>query len=155
MKLIALHGKDGIRGFCAVDDDDFEYVNQFRWKRTNSGYAARRGPRNGGEGKTYLMHRELCPGDHQHVDHINGDPLDNRRENLRPASASQNIANGKMRKNNTSGFKGVNRNGSGWSAKIKVNRKAIYLGTFRTPEEAGAAYEAAAKKHFGEFARTT
>lgn len=90
----------------------------------------------------------------EHVDHINGDGLDNRRANLRVATAAQNQANRKIPISNTSGYKGVSwhKKDCKWQAKIKVNYRTIYLGTFSDPEEAHAAYIAAAKKYFGEFA---
>lgn len=88
------------------------------------------------------------------VDHINGDPSDDRWRNLRLATASQNIANSKISKNNTSGFKGVVKTEWGWRAEITHHRKKKHLGMFKTPEEAHGAYLMAAKHLFGEFARS-
>lgn len=75
--------------------------------------------------------------------------------NLRSATQSQNIANGRRRRNNTSGFKGVifYRRHQKWVARICKDRKNTYLGLFHTPEEAHAAYVEAAKRLHGEFAR--
>jgi hypothetical protein len=90
------------------------------------------------------------------VDHANGKANDNRFSNLRLATMSQNIANAKRPKNNTSGFKGVTRNlpfTKRWRAHIKVKQRAIHLGYFDSKEQAAAAYFEAAKKYFGEFAR--
>lgn len=87
------------------------------------------------------------------LDHIDGCRTFNAFANLRPATSSENIANSKLRSDNASGFKGVNRQGTKWRAKIAVRGKRISLGMYDTPEEAGAAYMAAAKTHFGEFAR--
>lgn len=86
------------------------------------------------------------------IDHINGDPLDDRFVNLREATRSQNEANtrGKSRLGRP---KGVQSNHKRWMATITVNYKCQYLGTFDTPEEAHAAYIAAAQDAFGEFAR--
>jgi len=86
------------------------------------------------------------------VDHENLLKIDNRWENLREAGASKNGANRRKLKNNTSGFKGVAVNRGKWSASIRVGYKSIWLGRHDTPEEAHAAYMAAAKEHFGEFA---
>lgn len=88
------------------------------------------------------------------VDHINRDPSDNRWENLRCASHSQNGKNTGFRKNNTSGFKGVSfhKGKKRWMASIMVDGKRINLGAFASPEDASAAYQSAAAKHFGEFA---
>ncbi len=99
------------------------------------------------------MHQLLLP-DATIADHIDGDGLNNRRSNLRPASEAQNAAHARKGKNNTSGFKGVDQNGgrSSWRARILVNGKSLYLGRFSTKEEAARAYDAAALVHFGEFA---
>jgi hypothetical protein len=87
---------------------------------------------------------------------VNGDRANDRLANLRLATSSQNAANKKKHSNNTSGFKGVHlRKGtSRWAAAIRVGQKRIHLGFFSTPEQAHAAYAAAAKEHFGEFARS-
>lgn len=88
------------------------------------------------------------------VDHIDGDPRNNRRSNLRPATPSQNAANARRRSTNRSGFKGVSWDkGVGkWFAKVTVNRKQIYLGIYHDVEDAARAYDDAARYHFGEFA---
>jgi hypothetical protein len=89
------------------------------------------------------------------VDHINSDRADNRWENLRAANPSENGGNQGIRKNNTSGAKGVSwyKRDSVWTAHIKFNFKKIHLGRFRRLEDAAEAYRAAAVKYFGEFAR--
>jgi hypothetical protein len=113
------------------------------------------------DGRLYRAHRlvwlhvygELPTAD---IDHINGIPNDNRIKNLRLCTASQNIANSKHRRNNTSGTKGVYRDTqrNKWAAEIMVHRRKIYLGRFDRLEDAAAAYKNAAHKYFGEFART-
>lgn len=88
------------------------------------------------------------------VDHINGNPSDNRISNLRIATHAQNISNSGKRKNNTSGFKGVSRGRTtGFRATIFLHGKQIHLGSFVTKEEAYAAYCKAARDLHGEFAR--
>ena len=89
------------------------------------------------------------------VDHIDGDGLNNRRSNLRPATPSQNNANRRKSRQNTSGFKGVSyyHRTSRWRAYVGVDGKAIHLGYFDTAIDAARAYDAAALEHFGEFAR--
>ena len=90
-----------------------------------------------------------------HIDHINGNKLDNRRENLRVVSASVNQANRKrLNKNNTSGMRGVSFTAHSakkpWKAQIMANKKQIYLGLFATKKEAIAARVAAEVKYYGE-----
>lgn len=89
------------------------------------------------------------------IDHINGNPADNRICNLREATRSQNLANSKMFANNTTGFKGVNldRKTGRYFAAITKDQKVRSLGGYDTAEEAGDAYKRAAKKLFGKFAR--
>lgn len=89
----------------------------------------------------------------KYLDHINGNPLDNRIANLRPATNAQNTANGKRRITNKSGYKGVVARGQRWAAHIMKNGQQIWLGAYDSPEQAYAAYTAAAKHHFGEFAK--
>jgi len=101
-------------------------------------------------GKTIYLHK-LILTEECNVDHINHNGLDNRRENLRYATQSQNMANRSM-VINSSGYKSVHKNGPSWSAHIKVKGKKIHLGTYITKEEAAYAYNKAALKHFGEFA---
>lgn len=92
-----------------------------------------------------------------HIDHINGDTLDNRIANLRQATRSQNIANSKLRKDSTTRFKGVsfNKKTGKYVAYLNHNGARIYLGLFRTPEAAARARDSKARELHGEFARTT
>lgn len=87
------------------------------------------------------------------VDHRNMNGLDCRRENLRAATKSQNTRNSRLRRNNRSGFKGVTETSKGWRAQCRFDGRNHHLGYFDTPEEAHAAYFAAACEHAGEFAR--
>lgn len=90
------------------------------------------------------------------VDHINLDRADNRWGNLRQATRSQNMANGKLRSSNTSGFKGVTwvSRLSKWRAEIVKDGRKKAIGHFATPECAHAAYMAEAGRVFGEYARS-
>lgn len=90
-----------------------------------------------------------------YIDHINGDPSDNRLSNLRLATPSQNQANRRRSVSNRAGLKGVSffKPAKRWYAQITVNRRNIHLGYFDDPQEAHAAYCQAAEKYFGEFAR--
>ena len=87
------------------------------------------------------------------IDHIDLNKRNNAWTNLRLATTSQNHANTKTY--SRSGFKGVRRRGSKYTAEIVFHRKSIYLGTFLTPEEAHAAYMKVARKLHGEFARAS
>ena len=113
------------------------------------------------DGRHYYAHRLAWlymtgewPSDD--IDHIDGDRLNNRFSNLREASRAQNMANGRTPATNTSGFKGVSfdRQRGRWQAFIKIDGKTKNLGRFKTPEDAHAAYVAAAHQKSGNFART-
>ena len=139
-----------------VDDDDFERMSKLKWKarrdRTGTWYAER----NTGDQKFngIGMHRMILDTAAPFIDHRNGDGLDNRRENLRPATHSQNQANRRRLPTNTSGYKGVtwNKKSAKWQAGIKVDGRSFHLGLHDTAQAAGDAYAAAAVRHFGEFA---
>lgn len=90
------------------------------------------------------------------IDHINGDPADNRMENLREASRSQNMMNMALPPSNTSGIKGVSyiKSSGKWEAYIGIDRRKIALGIFQNKDDAALARRAAEAKHFGEFARS-
>lgn len=100
-----------------------------------------------------ILDRPLTKADE--VDHIDGNPLNNCRANLRLAPHQMNLGNTKRYKSNKSGYKGVSlvRYNGKWEASIQVNRKTRHLGKFDTPEEAHEAYKRAAIEIFGEFAR--
>lgn len=90
------------------------------------------------------------------IDHINGVKDDNRWVNLRKADRQTNQANSKIRVSNKTGFKGAGSPLAGrrkFPARITVNYKTLWLGSFDTAQEAHDAYLAAAREHFGEFAR--
>lgn len=91
------------------------------------------------------------------LDHRDTDGMHNAIDNLREATSSQNKTNQKVRRTNTTGFKGVSKKAGsiGYQAKITVRGKQIHLGYFETPEEAHEAYVSAANANFGEFARVS
>jgi len=88
------------------------------------------------------------------IDHINGDRRDNRIENLRLATRTQNLANGTKRKPGKSGFLGVCQRYNKWAAKISHGNRTLNLGYFSTPKAAARAYDAMARYLHGEFAMT-
>lgn len=140
-----------------VDAADYEALSAFKWYALSTGdgfYAAKgSGSRPGG---VVLMHRLLCaaPSGRQ-VDHINGQRLDNRRANLRLCTQAQNRCNAGIRANNRSGFKGVSRHSKNavWVAHVQSGGVTHYLGSFGDKAEAARAYDAAARRLHGEFAR--
>jgi len=99
------------------------------------------------------MHYGPVP-DGKDLDHCDTVKTNNRIGNLRPCSNDQNAWNTGIRKMNKSGFKGVAPHKGAWVAQIRANGKNNYLGRFRSPEEAHAAYCEAAKEMHGQFART-
>lgn len=139
-----------------VDDEDYEFLNQFKWLYHNKGYADRNLPRVNSKQKRQSMHRLInnTPEGFE-TDHIDGNKLNNQRSNLRMATPSQNQWNTNKRINNTSGFKGVSwhKGTKKWQAKINFKGKRKYLGLFDTPEAASQAYESKAKELFAEFYR--
>lgn len=100
----------------------------------------------------FLLHRGHLP---DYIDHKDGDSLNNRIENLRPATQSQNMGNSRMKSSNTSGYKGVTfRKDTGkWQAAVMVKGKHISLGSHATKEGAHQAYILGSQKHFGQFAK--
>lgn len=113
------------------------------------------------EGKLLLVHRVVWAMQtgrwpSSHLDHRDMNKSNNRFDNLRECNDSQNMANGGIRKSNTSGFKGVTPSGNRkkWKAQITYQKKLRYLGTYDTREEAHHVYCREAEKLFGEFARS-
>ncbi|MHC4636877.1 MAG: HNH endonuclease [Planctomycetota bacterium] len=156
-RLISL----GMGKFAMVDADDYPRLAQHTWSIKRDGttcYAARFTVKSGRYRKEVrLMHREVfTAGKGMFVDHINGNGLDNRKVNLREATAMQNTWNRKkMRGNFSSRFKGVSwisRFGK-WRAKISCGGKTIYLGYFKDEEAAARAYDAKAAQLYGKFAK--
>jgi hypothetical protein len=121
-----------------IDDEDFELVNKFKWcaeKRRNTFYASTCLV----DGRVFHMHSLILLKTTGHeVDHDNRNGLDNRRLNLKLVTRSQNNLNSGLRRDNTTKIKGVyyNKSNKNWYARISVNKKWIYLGSFATKEEA-------------------
>ena len=148
-----------------VDLDDFEKVSCLSWeviKRSDTYiyFRARlRGvdPETGDKlyKKKVYLHRYIMgiTDPSVVVDHINGNTLDNRKENLRVCTVAENNCN-RTNKRNSTGYKGVRKDGSKerpYTARIQHKRKVYLLGSFASPEEAHEAYCAKAKELHGEF----
>lgn len=132
------------KGWCLSDDKGYLVHRKYQ-KRLNGKDVYK---------KTHLHHFIIGkPPRGLVVDHINGDVRDNRRKNLRFCTQSQNIFNGKKRKNNTSGLIGVRQvKGTGkWEAYINKNFKKIHLGSFDTKDEAVKARKNGEIKYFPDF----
>lgn len=157
VKLIDISTKKYPNTFAKVDDEDFEYLSQWKWRPSNCGklrpaYAIRLVYIGGGKTKPLRMHREVIKTKAgMFTDHINGDTLDNRKKNLRQCTLLENSRN-KRSKRGATGFKGVQKRHNAFVARIRVSGVRIYLGYFKSAIEAAKAYDTAAVKHFGDFA---
>ena len=145
-----------------VDDEDYEFLMQWKWHvligKSGNVYAMRNSELTEVNGKRHhiLMHRVICKTPHsKQTDHRDGDGLNNRRDNLRPATKSQNMHNRKPNAKGASKFKGVSwhKQHRKWCAHIQVNKVRHHIGLFHDEKEAALAYEATAKKEFGLFYR--
>ena len=148
MKIIIL--SDGSK--CLVDDEDFESLSKNKWTMSTGGYAYRKKPKN----KYLAMHRQIMNvSKDQTIDHINGNPIDNRKQNLRFCTDVQNGFNtGKRRGKTTSKYKGVSlcSKDKKWKAYININKKCTYIGSYKTEKEAAKAYNYVAEKLYEEYA---
>lgn len=134
-----------------VDDEDFDYLNQFYWQvdryKTVQTHKNDTGER--------LIHRLIMkPPKGVEIDHIDGNRLNNQKSNLRFATSSQNKINRGARKDNKSGYKGVSwhKQNKNWTARLMINGKYQHLGSFKDISEAVQVYNQSALKHYGEYA---
>lgn len=144
-----------------ISSEDYELIGRYKWcanKRKTRWYAVGYVKGTGRKNcKVIYMHRLITNAPKGvDVDHIDGNGLNNTRENLRFASRTQNMQNERNIRKGTSRYKGVwfSKQKSKWIAEIKVNKRKIHLGTFADEEEAAKTYDAAAIQYFGEFAHT-
>jgi len=146
--------------FAIVDPEDYDRLANYKWflaKSPTSSYAARwQCTRPCGLRKKIWMHREVIDiPEHMLCDHVNGNGLDNREANLRPATVSQNLCNRPKTKAKTrSKYKGLewDKIQRKWKVRIQCNGRKIYLGSFSNEIDAAKAYDKKAKALFGQFA---
>lgn len=156
MKKIQLGGhKKGskISGYSIVDDEDYETLSKHNWYFCTR-YVVRNVFMDANKSKKIMMHREVMKTpDGMFTDHINGNSLDNRKQNLRICSLSQNQQNKKKSPINTSGYKGVtwNKKAKKWQAQIGLDYKLIYIGLFSSKIDAAKAYDVKSEELHGKF----
>jgi hypothetical protein len=159
MKVIQLTGK-GDRKHALVDDEWFDYLNQWTWQayfHRYTWYALRCvGSASKGTYRHIYMHREVLEfvPNGKMVDHINKNGLDNRIENLRVCTNSENRRNSKIQRNNTLGYKGIalDKRTNTYRVRLNVNGKRRSFGYYPDVETAAKKYDELAKEFYGEFA---
>jgi hypothetical protein len=126
-----------------VDDDNFEFLSQFRWSISNKGYAVSSGNKKKGYNKALKIHRLIMglTDPKIQVDHINRDKLDNRICNLRECNNYQNSVNRGVNKNHPVGYKGVRILGNRYQTRIKSYGTTLYLGCYDDAKIAGRIYD--------------
>lgn len=169
MKKIPLEIKNLCTVYAVVDDEDYEKVKDYNWQITYRSsnfyvFAHHRHGKKGSCGRrkrvTYYLHRLIMGLEKDSklvVDHINGDGLDNRKQNLRVCTIAENARNSRRKQKGTSKYRGVyydkwTKADKPFKASISINNKTTHIGRFKTAKAAALAYNKAALKHHGEFA---
>lgn len=153
MKTIPVNGGEK---FAIVDDDDYEFLMQWRWYLSGpKGYVSRR-VRRDGKCVQIFMHRVIIGEIPEGMmgDHRDGDVLNNTRKNLRPCKKWQNNCNQPFKKNNKLKAKGVIRADSKYLVRVNKHKKVVFHKRFLTLDEAKAAYAEQSRIHHGEFSRS-
>lgn len=157
LRLPITNRKREVVAYALVDDDLFLYLSKVRWHLGHKGYPKTGFRRADGTQANVHLHqvvfrckyrRDPYPG--LEIDHIDRNPLNAQRSNLREVTTSFNQANANKRRDNTSGYKGVswNKRDRKWYAQIMVNQKLIFLGSYVCKHEAARAVNRAYENHF-------
>jgi hypothetical protein len=155
MKKIIINSKKHGKHTVLVDNEDYPIVSKIKW--TLKKHHHKKIYVHFGIDKTTITLHRMVMGfpKRRQIDHIDFNGLNNQKNNLRLCINEQNARHRRKPKNNTSGYKGVTtpKNSKKYKATIVFNYKSIYLGYFNTAIEAAKAYNTAALKYFGEFAK--
>ena len=144
--------KVGRSHYALVDSENYSGLNSIYWSLSTKGYAFIER----GKGKKLFMHRMIMnTPEGMDTDHIDGNPLNNTRKNLRICTHTENCRNRKIGTNNSSNFKGVSwdKGTDKWRSRIYLNNMAIHLGFHDDKIHAAKEYNKAAIKYHGDFAR--
>ena len=145
-----------------VDKDDYEFLSKHKWcaiysKKRGDYVAVTRTECINCKKRTVYMHREIMrPLKNLHIDHINHNPLDNRKNNLRICTPTENQWNrkGANKNNNTSNYKGIcyDLYHKSWKSSIGYHNKSLHIGYFKNKNEAVVAYNQVAIEKYGNYA---
>ncbi len=138
--------------YTMIDSEDYDRIKNYCWRESTDGRSV---ARLSSEITVTLMHRMIMNYPLKKlIDHIDRNPLNNRKSNLRICTHAENERNSLSSKNNTSGYKGVGKYKAcnKWQANIGINNKTLYLGSFENKQDAIDARYKAEIKYFGEFA---
>lgn len=142
-------------GYAIVDQDDYEFLSQWRWQRDPDGYARRSEGAGAKRRGVFIHHIVARTPKGLEPDHINRNRLDNRKENLRNVPKGVNLRNCEAHCNNKAGVLGVYfaKDRNRWRADTHCQGKTIHLGSYYTKEEAAEAYQSFVKRLFDEAAK--
>lgn len=158
MKALEIVSKKHGKHIAYFDDDDFTKISAYKWnirRGRNTYYATANVYKEGKRVCDITMHRLVMNFPKAFVDHKDGNGLNNVKSNLRECTPTENNRNCQVAKNSYVGYKGVrfHKRDKLFFASIGVNYKRIHLGYFKKAEDAAIAYNEAAKKYFGDFAK--
>ena len=153
---ITLYNKNNIKiAIATIDIEDVDKIKNYKWSLSRkNGKPVKVSTSQFCKKRISIQHIILgiTPSREAMIDHIDTNPLNNKKNNLRMCNNTENCRNTGVGKNNMWGYKGVKKRGNRWGSRIMVDRKELWLGTFGNKEDAAMAYNVAAIEHFGKFA---